>query len=121
MYGYGGSVLRIDLTLGTLHRHPTEEHLARAYLGGRGLNVKRLWDELPAHTGGLSPENVAMVPASPGFATSAGRPALSSRGTPSGIWSVRACLCWPRLQRSLSWSMTAISTVSSVPRMPTPT
>jgi aldehyde:ferredoxin oxidoreductase len=58
MYGYGGNVLRIDLTKGTLHRHPTEEHLARAYLGGRGLNVKRLWDELPAHTDGLSPENL---------------------------------------------------------------
>ena len=32
MYGYGGNVLRIDLTGGTLHRHPTEEHLARAYI-----------------------------------------------------------------------------------------
>jgi aldehyde:ferredoxin oxidoreductase len=58
MYGYGGIVQRIDLTHGTLQRHPTEEHLARAYLGGRGLNVKRLWDELPAHTDGLSPENL---------------------------------------------------------------
>jgi aldehyde:ferredoxin oxidoreductase len=58
MFGYGGNVLRIDLTEGTLHRHPTEEHLARAYLGGRGLNVKRLWDELSAHTDGLSPENL---------------------------------------------------------------
>jgi aldehyde:ferredoxin oxidoreductase len=58
MYGYGGNVLRIDLGEDTLYRHPTEEHLARTYLGGRGLNVKRLWDELPAHTGGLAPENL---------------------------------------------------------------
>ena len=58
MYGYGGTILRIDLTGGTLHRHPIEEHLARTYLGGRGLNVERLWDELPAHTDGLSPENL---------------------------------------------------------------
>ena len=58
MNSYGGTILRINLTDGTIHRHPTEEHLARAFLGGRGLNVKRLWDELPAHTDGLSPQGV---------------------------------------------------------------
>ena len=42
MYAYGGTVLRVDLTEGTFERVATEEH--RAYLGGRGLNVKRLWD-----------------------------------------------------------------------------
>ena len=57
MYGYGGHILRVNLTDGTVHRHPTEAHLARAFLGGRGLNVKRLWDELAPHTDGLSPEN----------------------------------------------------------------
>ena len=57
MYGYGNT-LRVNLTDATIHHHPTEEHLAQAYLGGRGLNVKRLWDELPAHTDGLSPENI---------------------------------------------------------------
>jgi len=58
MYSYGGTTLRVNLTDTTIHPHPTEEHLARAFLGGRGLNVKRLWDELPAHTDGLSPENL---------------------------------------------------------------
>ncbi len=65
MYGYGGAILRVNLTDGTFHRHSTEEHLARAYLGGRGLNVKRLWDELPAHTDGLSPENVLIFGVGP--------------------------------------------------------
>jgi len=65
MYGYGGTILRIDLTDGTIHRHPTEEHLARAFLGGRGLNVKRLWDELPAHTDGLSPQNILVFGVGP--------------------------------------------------------
>jgi aldehyde:ferredoxin oxidoreductase len=58
MYGYGGAILRVNLTDGTIHHHLTEEHLVQAFLGGRGLNVKRLWDELPAHTDGLSPQNV---------------------------------------------------------------
>ncbi len=57
MNGYGGSILRVNLTDGTIHRSPTEPHLVRLYLGGRGLNVKRLWDEVPAHTDGLAPEN----------------------------------------------------------------
>jgi aldehyde:ferredoxin oxidoreductase len=65
MYGYGGTILRVDLTHGTLRRHPTEEHLARAFLGGRGLNVKRLWDELPAHTDGLSPANLLIFGVGP--------------------------------------------------------
>jgi aldehyde:ferredoxin oxidoreductase len=58
MHSYGGTIVRVNLTDDTINRHPTEEHLARAFLGGRGLNVRRLWDELPAHTDGLSPENI---------------------------------------------------------------
>jgi aldehyde:ferredoxin oxidoreductase len=62
---YGGRILRVNLTDGTIHHHPTEEHLVRAFLGGRGLNVKRLWDELPAHTDGLSPENMLVFGVGP--------------------------------------------------------
>ncbi len=65
MHGYGGTILRINLTDGSIHRHPIEEHLARAFLGGRGLNVKRLWDELPAHTDGLSPDNMLIFGVGP--------------------------------------------------------
>jgi len=65
LYGYGGTVLRINLSDGAVHRHPTEEHLARAFLGGRGLNVKRLWDELPPHTDGLSPQNLLVFGVGP--------------------------------------------------------
>ncbi|MFC2030432.1 aldehyde ferredoxin oxidoreductase family protein [Chloroflexota bacterium] len=64
-YGYGGSILRVDLTEGTVDRAATEEHLVRGFLGGRGLNVKRLWDELPAHTDGLSPENLLVFGVGP--------------------------------------------------------
>jgi aldehyde:ferredoxin oxidoreductase len=65
LYSYGGTILCVNLTDGTIHRHPTEEHLARAFLGGRGLNVKRLWDELPPNTNGLSPENILIFGAGP--------------------------------------------------------
>ena len=65
MNSYGGTILRVDLAEGTVTKHATEEHLARTYLGGRGLNVKRLWDELPAHTDGLAPENVLVFGVGP--------------------------------------------------------
>ncbi len=65
MNSYGGSVLRVCLTDGTFHRHPTEEHLARSFLGARGLNVKRLWDELRPHTDGLSPDNILVFGVGP--------------------------------------------------------
>jgi len=65
MNGYGGTILRLDLSDGAIQRQPTEEHLARTYLGGRGLNVKRLWDELPAHTDGLAPENMVIFGVGP--------------------------------------------------------
>lgn len=57
MNGYGGSILRVDLTTGSVTREPTDPAEARAFLGGRGLNMKRLWDEVPAHLDGLAPEN----------------------------------------------------------------
>jgi aldehyde:ferredoxin oxidoreductase len=65
MHGYGGTILRINLTDSSIGRHPTEEHLARAFLGGRGLNVKRLWDKLPAHTDGHSPANTLVFGVGP--------------------------------------------------------
>ncbi len=57
MNGYGGSIVRVDLTTGSVSWEPTDPAEARAFLGGRGLNMKRLWDEVPAHLDGLAPEN----------------------------------------------------------------
>jgi len=65
MNSYGGTILRMNLTDGTVLRRATEPELARAFLGGRGLNIKRLWDELPAHTDGLAPENILVLGAGP--------------------------------------------------------
>jgi aldehyde:ferredoxin oxidoreductase len=70
MHSYAGTVLRVDLSEGRALRCPTEEHLARAYLGGRGLNIKRLWDELPAHVDGLSQLNKLVFGAGPMVGTS---------------------------------------------------
>jgi aldehyde:ferredoxin oxidoreductase len=55
--GYAGTVLRANLTDRTLHREPLDPCVARLYLGGRGLNISRLYNEVPPHTDGLSPDN----------------------------------------------------------------
>jgi aldehyde:ferredoxin oxidoreductase len=70
MHSYAGTVLRVDLTGGRAIGSPTEEHLARAYLGGRGLNIRRLWKEIPAHLDGLSPANKLVFGAGPLVGTS---------------------------------------------------
>lgn len=65
MKGYAGAILRVDLSDGSFSVRPTEENLVRAYLGGRGLNIKRLWDNLPAHTDPLSPRNILVFGVGP--------------------------------------------------------
>lgn len=57
LYGYGGKVLRVNLTSGTWSVEPLEQEMAKLYLGGRGFNMRRLYDEIPAQLDGLSPEN----------------------------------------------------------------
>ena len=37
LYGYGGNILRIDLTNGTVATEPTDPKLAEKFLGGRGF------------------------------------------------------------------------------------
>jgi aldehyde:ferredoxin oxidoreductase len=63
--GIGGRILRLNLTDGSRSIRPTEEALVRQYLGGRGLNVKRLRDLLPAGLDPDSPDNLLLFGAGP--------------------------------------------------------
>ncbi|MCC6022900.1 MAG: aldehyde ferredoxin oxidoreductase family protein [Desulfurococcaceae archaeon] len=56
-YGYVGRVLRVNLTTREVRVVELEEGLVRAYLGGRGLNVVRLYYEVSPGVNPLSPEN----------------------------------------------------------------
>jgi aldehyde:ferredoxin oxidoreductase len=57
MYGWAGKILRVDLTSGKIEKQPLSEELRRDYIGGRGTNVKMLYDEVRPGTDGLAPEN----------------------------------------------------------------
>ncbi|MEM3019471.1 MAG: aldehyde ferredoxin oxidoreductase N-terminal domain-containing protein, partial [Candidatus Bathyarchaeia archaeon] len=50
-------LLRVDLTKGSLKTETVPEGLVEKFVGGRGLGVKILYDELKAGTDPLSPEN----------------------------------------------------------------
>lgn len=56
-YGYAGRILRINLTKNQVKVQPTEKRLTTKFLGGRGLNSKRLYDEVTKDIDPLSPQN----------------------------------------------------------------
>ena len=45
-YGYGGRILRIDLTNRRYKIEPLEPSWIKPVIGGRGANTKRLFEEL---------------------------------------------------------------------------
>jgi len=75
MYGWMGTILRVDLTSGKIEKEPLSEELARNYIGGRGINVRMLYKEVKPGTDGLAPENVLIFGAGPltGIPVASGR------------------------------------------------
>ena len=56
-----GQILDIDLAAETWRFTEYPQDLALEYLGGRGLNVHILYDQLPAHIDPLGPENILVL------------------------------------------------------------
>jgi len=65
MNGYGGSILRVNLTTGKITRQPTPENVARDFIGGRGFGAYFLFTEVPAHADPLGPENKLIISTGP--------------------------------------------------------
>jgi len=62
VYGWAGTILRVDLTEGVIKKQPLELEFAKAFLGGRGFNAKILYDEFdPEIKDPFSPENILCV------------------------------------------------------------
>ncbi len=58
MQGYAGKFLRVDLSTGEIKTDSLSEDWARKFLGGYGFVASTLYNEVPAGTDPLSPENV---------------------------------------------------------------
>ncbi len=57
MEGYMGTLLRVNLTNGVIRKERIKEEILDQFMGGRGLNSKILFDELPPGVDPLGPEN----------------------------------------------------------------
>ena len=76
MYGWTGSILRVNLSKGEISREPTNLEQARLFIGARGLAAKYLSDEVCPNVDPLCAENkliFAPGPLSGTFAPSMGR------------------------------------------------
>ncbi len=82
MNGYTGEMLRINLSSESIKTEELDMDLAEQFLGGRGLGVKILYDELEPKTDPLSPDNKMIFTTGPVTGTStptAGRYVLVSK------------------------------------------
>jgi len=63
--GYMGKLLYVDLTAGEARTEPLDPAMARAFLGGFGLNMKLAYDLIPPGVDPLSPQNVIILGVGP--------------------------------------------------------
>jgi aldehyde:ferredoxin oxidoreductase len=62
-YGFCGKMLRVDLTKKETSIEELSGDLFRDYLGGRGINVRYLLEELPQKVDPYGPENILLISA----------------------------------------------------------
>ena len=65
LHGYGGHILRVDLTSGKILREKTDPDYMLNVIGGRGLNSTRLYDELQRDIDPLGPQNLLLIGVGP--------------------------------------------------------
>jgi aldehyde:ferredoxin oxidoreductase len=65
MYGWTGTLLRVDLSRGTISRESLDESLRLNFLGGRGVNSKLLYDLAGPETEPLAPKAVLIFGTGP--------------------------------------------------------
>ena len=65
MNGYGGKILRVNLTTGTITKESTPPDLARDFIGGRGFGINFLLKEVPKRADPLGPDNKLFISSGP--------------------------------------------------------
>ncbi len=88
MYGWAGTILRVDLSSGRIERQPLDQKLCDGFVGGRGISAKIIFDEVPPGTDPFSPQNKLIFSCGPLSGTSAPCPArfhVSGKAPLTGI------------------------------------
>lgn len=98
-------LLQVDLSACSCDERDVDEGTVRKFLGGRGLGTKILYDELPAGTDPLSPENIVVIATGPLTGTktpSSGRHCIVTKSpltggitftTSGGTWAAELRRC----------------------------
>ena len=90
MYGWAGTILRVDLTEKEIVRQPLKLDFAKKWLGGEGFGAKVLWDEVgPEVEDGLDPRNLLIYTTGPLTSTLApgcGRLEIVTKSPLTGIF-----------------------------------
>ena len=68
MYAYCGKILVADLEKKAFHTEPLEDNTALRFIGGRGMNIARLFADERRHIDPLSPESRFYIGVSPSTA-----------------------------------------------------
>jgi aldehyde:ferredoxin oxidoreductase len=87
MFGWSGTILRVNLTTGAITRQRTNLDDAKRFIGARGLGTKLYTDEADPRVDPLSPENplvFAPGPFSGTYAPSGGRYNVVTKGPLTG-------------------------------------
>jgi len=87
MYGWIGTILRVNLTKRTASKEPLNPTLAKQYIGARGLGTKIMYDEVDPRVDPLGPENKLIFAPGPftgTFAPSGGRYNVITKGPLTG-------------------------------------
>jgi aldehyde:ferredoxin oxidoreductase len=65
MNGYGGTILRVNLSDGKVSKEPTPAQLAREFIGGRGFGAYFIFKEVPKGADPLGPQNKLIISTGP--------------------------------------------------------
>ena len=65
MNGYTNRVIRVDLSKGKVTKEELKEDTIHNYIGGIGIGVRVVYDEVPPGVGGLDPENRLVLAVGP--------------------------------------------------------
>lgn len=75
--GYGGKILRVDLTARKVYTQAVTDRMAELFLGGNGFGINLLYEEVPAQADPLGAENLLLFMVGPCQGTRV--PAVGSR------------------------------------------
>jgi aldehyde:ferredoxin oxidoreductase len=72
IHGYAGQILRVNLSTGQMSEEVPDRRLLREYIGGTGLGVRMMYDEVPPDIDPLGPDAKLMFLTGPVTATRLG-------------------------------------------------